>query len=82
MLLLMLSLIINCSLLVYSDTTWHESNHHLIPPSLNQSSIDTIFITIQVQRKKHQAKIFLPHVRVRCDGCAGRDGHDDLEKSR
>jgi hypothetical protein len=30
---------IYCSLLAFSDTTWHESNHH---PPLNQSSIDTI----------------------------------------
>jgi hypothetical protein len=30
---------IYCSLFAFSDTAWHESNHH---PPLNQSSIDTI----------------------------------------
>jgi hypothetical protein len=38
----------------FSDTTWHESNHHSLPPSINQSSIVTtlsFLITLQVLRQ-------------------------------
>jgi hypothetical protein len=43
-------LLIYCCLLAFSDTTWHESNHHY-HPSINQSLIDTILtslVTLQV----------------------------------
>jgi NIMA (never in mitosis gene a)-related kinase len=37
---------ITARLSAFSDTTWHESNHHSSSPqSINQSSIDTILLT-------------------------------------
>jgi hypothetical protein len=43
---------VSCCMSALSDTTWHESNHHLTPP-LNQS-IDTILITMQVRTAQVQ----------------------------
>jgi hypothetical protein len=58
-----MSLSIYYCLSAFSDTTWHESNHHL---PLNQSSIDTILallITIQV----HDVETEPPLVVLECD---------------
>jgi G3E family GTPase len=64
-----LFVILFVSLLIYyctpaiSDTTWHESNHHLIPYPLNQSSIDSIptllITTIQVPPQGHSCFLWL-----------------------
>jgi hypothetical protein len=35
------------------DTTWHESNHHHPPPSINQPSIDTILTSLIVTLQVH-----------------------------
>jgi hypothetical protein len=35
----------------FSDTTWHETNHHLIPPSIDTIILTLLIVTLQVPRR-------------------------------
>jgi hypothetical protein len=54
---LCLSLSIYYCLSAFSDTTWHESNHHPLPPSINHQLTILALLIITIQAETHRQHV-------------------------